>query len=102
VAEDTTDGAARPKLHGMTTLTRLTGAGVTVRDLASASTPDRVSLLIGDSVTNVALDGTLTEVEVLIVDAAVQLSHLRGARTDRQNGRSQPETTAPSVPPPGR
>ena len=86
MAKDTADAVARPKLHGVTTLTQLAGAGVVVQDRSSDVNPDRVALLVGDTAAHVVFDGTLAEVEALLVEAALQLSQLRDARIDERMG----------------
>lgn len=50
---------------------------VALEDLGSDDEPDHVVLGIGDSATNVALDGTLDEVRWLIAEAGAQLARLR-------------------------
>lgn len=69
-----------PKLHGTFSLTRLTGAGVALRDRATTDTPELVLLSIGDAATNVAFLGDLAEVHDLIREADRQLTELRDER----------------------
>jgi hypothetical protein len=87
VAEDTTGGDQRPKLHGATVLTRLAGAGVALQDLASVANPNRVRLQVGDTATYVAFDGTLDEVDDLVRAAALELAELREHRLQQRIGR---------------
>lgn len=67
---------AAPKLHGTFTMTRLSGAGVVLTRRPTESDPDRVVLAIGDSATNLVLDGTLDEIRSLVAAASAQLSRL--------------------------
>jgi hypothetical protein len=86
VAEATDAPGAAPKLHGTFTLTRLGGAGVALEDLGSDDEPDHVVLGIGDSATNLTLDGTLDEVRWLIAEAGAQLANLREAQAPGSYG----------------
>lgn len=76
---------AAPKLHGTFTMTRLSGAGVVLTRRPTESDPDRVVLAIGDSATNLVLDGTLDEIRSLVAAASAQLSRLH-----RPDGRPAP------------
>jgi hypothetical protein len=84
VANDTALDDGRPKLHGVTVLSRLAGAGVVLQDLATAAAPDRVLLQIGDTATYVAFDGTFDEVDAVVRAAAIELADLREHRLRRR------------------
>ncbi len=91
MAETIDAPGAAPKLHGTFTLTRLGGAGVVLEDLGSDDDPEHVVLGIGDSATNLALDGTLDEVRWLIAEAGAQLARLREAQAPGSDGPSTEE-----------
>lgn len=89
--------APAPKLHGTFTMRRLTGAGVVLSRHPTDADPDRVVLAIGDSATNVVLDGTVDEIRSLVAEAGQQLARLDppGAATLGHGEGSAPDSGAP-------
>lgn len=95
-----------PKLHGTFTMRRLSGAGVVLTRRPTESEPDRVVLAIGDSATNLVLDGTIDEIRAIVAAASAQLSRLHTPTGGPPPGTDQAEWTwtaaAPSGPGTGR
>lgn len=95
-----------PKLHGTFTMRRLSGAGVVLTRRPTESEPDRVVLAIGDSATNLVLDGTLDEIRAILAAAGAQLSRLHAPPPGRASFADDPPGTwgeiAPAGPGPGR
>lgn len=70
----------RPKLHGSFTLSRLGGAGVTLVHRSNPTTPELVSLAIGDAATHVVLLATLDELDAIMDAVHCQVAELRTGR----------------------
>ncbi|HEX6419286.1 MAG TPA: hypothetical protein VFZ77_12370 [Acidimicrobiales bacterium] len=94
--------ATAPKLHGTFTMRRLSGAGVVLSRHPTDTDPDRVVLAIGDSATNLVLDGTVDEIRALVAEAGEQLARLRpgdgGTAVERGDGGGVPAAGQASVP----